>query len=88
MCSCQGQIYIDVPFDQALPEYRKLAGFLENQDGTMRLVRRTILLCEAGGRDGERAPRRARILGKVGGDILMFQWRTVRRTETTGWSLP
>lgn len=35
--SYQGQIYIDVPFDQNLPEYQKLASFLENPEGTMRI---------------------------------------------------
>ena len=37
MIGYQGQIYIDVPFDTTLPDYKKLAGFLENPDGTMRL---------------------------------------------------
>jgi len=31
-----GQIYIDVPYDKTLPEYRKLEAFLENPDGTVR----------------------------------------------------
>jgi hypothetical protein len=37
MMSYQGQIYIDVPYDETLPEYRKLATFLEYPDGTTRL---------------------------------------------------
>ena len=35
--SYQGQIYIDLPYDTSLPEYAKLAAFMENPDGTMRL---------------------------------------------------
>lgn len=35
--SYQGQVYIDIPFDRALPEYIELEAFLENPDGTMRL---------------------------------------------------
>ena len=31
-----GQIYIDLPFDNTLPEYRKLEAFLERPDGTLR----------------------------------------------------
>jgi hypothetical protein len=37
MCGYLGSIYIDVPFDLQLPEYQKLAAYLENPDGTMRL---------------------------------------------------
>ena len=32
-----GMIYVDVPFDLAVPEYRKLAEYLENPDGSMRI---------------------------------------------------
>lgn len=31
-----GQIYIDLPLDNTLPEYRKLEAFLEHPDGTVR----------------------------------------------------
>ena len=34
MMSYLGQIYINVPFDTGLPEYQKLAEFLEREDGT------------------------------------------------------
>lgn len=37
MMSYQGEIYIDVPYDESLPEYRKLGAYLENEDGTTRL---------------------------------------------------
>ncbi|MBY0577917.1 MAG: hypothetical protein K2P57_02615 [Burkholderiales bacterium] len=37
MLPYRGWIYIDVPYDTSLPEYRKLADFLENPDGSMRL---------------------------------------------------
>lgn len=37
MMSYMGQIYIDLPFDQAVPKYRELEAFLENPDGSMRL---------------------------------------------------
>lgn len=37
MLPYQGQIYIDVSYDTSLPEYRKLADFLENHDGSARL---------------------------------------------------
>jgi hypothetical protein len=33
----QGRIYIDVPFDEADPVYKKLAGYLENPDGSMKI---------------------------------------------------
>ena len=36
--SYRGQIYIDVAYDTALPDYVKLAAFLENPDGSMRLA--------------------------------------------------
>lgn len=32
-----GQFYIDLPYDTTLPEYQKLAAYLENPDGTMRI---------------------------------------------------
>ena len=38
MMGYRGQIYIDVAFDTDLPEYQKLAAFLENEDGTPRLA--------------------------------------------------
>lgn len=31
-----GQVYLDVPFDEALPRYRALRDFLEHPDGRMR----------------------------------------------------
>lgn len=31
-----GQVYIDVPYDESLPEYRMLADYLEHPDGTIR----------------------------------------------------
>ena len=33
--SCR--IYVDVPFDEADPLYQKLAGYLENPDGSMKI---------------------------------------------------
>ena len=30
----EGQLYIDVPFDKAHPDYQKIENFLENDDGT------------------------------------------------------
>lgn len=35
--SYQGNLYLDVPFDEANPEYQKLVSFLENPDGTLRI---------------------------------------------------
>lgn len=32
----RGQVYLDVPFDESSPEYRKLKDTLENPDGTMK----------------------------------------------------
>ena len=32
-----GDLYIDLPYEQSLAEYRALEAFLENLDGTMRL---------------------------------------------------
>jgi hypothetical protein len=31
-----GQVYLDVPYDETLPEYRILRDYLERPDGTMR----------------------------------------------------
>jgi hypothetical protein len=31
-----GQVYIDVPYDETLPEYRELRDYLEHPDGTIR----------------------------------------------------
>lgn len=31
-----GQVYIDVPYDEALPDYRALRDYLEHPDGSMR----------------------------------------------------
>jgi hypothetical protein len=31
-----GQVYIDVPYDESLSEYRELRDYLEHPDGTMR----------------------------------------------------
>jgi hypothetical protein len=31
-----GQVWLDVPYDEALPEYRKLRDYLELPDGSMR----------------------------------------------------
>jgi hypothetical protein len=36
MCSYQGQIYLDVPYDENLDEYKKLQEYLEYSDGSMR----------------------------------------------------
>ncbi len=43
MMPYQGQLYIDVPFDENDPQYRKLAGYLENPDGSMKLP--GVLFC-------------------------------------------
>jgi len=32
-----GQVYIDIPYDKASSEYRKLEAFLENPDGSARI---------------------------------------------------
>ena len=32
-----GRIYVDVPYDEADPVYQKLAGYLENPDGSMKI---------------------------------------------------
>ena len=37
MQSYAGQIYIDVAFDEADPDYQKTLGYLENADGSTRL---------------------------------------------------
>lgn len=36
MTSYQGQIYVDVPFDEDNPVYRQVRDYLENPDGSMR----------------------------------------------------
>ncbi len=36
MESYRGQLYIDLPYDKALPAYQALEAFLENPDGSMR----------------------------------------------------
>ena len=36
MCGYTGTIYIDLPFDRALPAYQELEAYLENSDGSMR----------------------------------------------------
>lgn len=43
MMSYAGQIYLDVPFDEADPVYQRLISHLENPDGTMRLP--GVLFC-------------------------------------------
>jgi hypothetical protein len=35
LCSYRGQIYIDVPFDESHPDYRRVRDYLEHPDGTM-----------------------------------------------------
>ena len=41
--SYQGQLYIDVPFDETDPDYAKVCGYLENPDGTPRIP--GVLFC-------------------------------------------
>ena len=41
--SYQGQLYIDVPFDETDPDYVKISGYLENPDGTPRIP--GVLFC-------------------------------------------
>ena len=43
MSGYQGQIYIDVPYDTSLQEYKKLEAFLENPDGSMKFPH--VLFC-------------------------------------------
>jgi hypothetical protein len=43
MMPYQGQLYIDVPFDENDPQYHKLVGYLENPDGSMKLP--GVLFC-------------------------------------------
>lgn len=45
MLPYMGRIYIDVPYDATLPEYRKLEAFLENSDGSMRLPGMNFYYC-------------------------------------------
>ncbi len=35
MMSYMGQIYIDIPYDSSLPEYKRVEQFLENPDGSI-----------------------------------------------------
>ena len=37
MCSYQGRIYVDVPFDTQDPVYQKLSSYLETPEGEMKL---------------------------------------------------
>ena len=48
MMGYRGQIYIDLPFDTALPEFQALQTFLENPDGTMRYPRVHFIYCSLG----------------------------------------
>lgn len=45
MIPYMGQIYIDVPYDRNLPEYRKLEAFLETPDGSMRQPNANFCYC-------------------------------------------
>lgn len=36
MQSYRGQVYIEVPYDESLPQYRELRDYLEHADGSMR----------------------------------------------------
>lgn len=45
MMGYRGQIYIDLPFDAALPAYQKLEKFLELPDGSMRFPEATFFCC-------------------------------------------
>jgi hypothetical protein len=36
--SYRGQIYLDIPYDDQNADYRKLEGYFENSDGTMRIL--------------------------------------------------
>lgn len=42
MCSYEGQIYLDVPFDENDPQYCLLRDYLEHPDGTMRFATMTF----------------------------------------------
>jgi hypothetical protein len=37
MSSYEGQLYLDIPFDENDPQYQVVRDYLENPDGTMRL---------------------------------------------------
>lgn len=37
MCPFEGQIYLEVPFDENDPQYQIVRDYLENPDGTMHL---------------------------------------------------
>lgn len=43
MCSYLGQIYLDVPYDENLAEFKKLQEYLEYPDGSMRFS--TVRFC-------------------------------------------
>ena len=45
MMGYRGQIYIDLSFDTALPEFQALQAFLENPDGTMRYSKVFFIYC-------------------------------------------
>jgi hypothetical protein len=45
MLSYQGQIYVDVPFEQNHPVFQELTAFLENLDGSMRFADCTLYYC-------------------------------------------
>lgn len=45
MVGYRGQIYIDLPFDKALPDYQALEAFLEKPDGFMRLPNTCFIYC-------------------------------------------
>jgi hypothetical protein len=45
MMPYQGQIYIDLPFDESLPLFQELQQFMENPDGTMRYPEAILSYC-------------------------------------------
>ncbi|MFZ2123890.1 MAG: hypothetical protein WA012_08815 [Rhodoferax sp.] len=45
MMSYRGQIYIDLPFDEALPAFQALQALLELPDGSMRFPEATFICC-------------------------------------------
>lgn len=46
MISYQGQIFVDVPFDQDHPVFQELTLFLENPDGSMQFPNCTFYYCK------------------------------------------
>ena len=42
MESYRGHIYVDIPYDEQNADYRKLEGYFENPDGTMRMPKVTL----------------------------------------------